>query len=113
MNEVAASQEDRTLAMITHISGILLGFLVPLIIWLVNKDKPEKAFINDQSKEALNFQITLFIAHVAAGILWFILIGMLLTFIIWIASVVLMIMAGLKANNGEAYRYPLALRLIN
>ena len=114
MNEaVAAPQEDRTLAMITHLSGIVAGFIVPLIIWLINKDKPEKGFLTDQSKEALNFQITLLLAYVACMILSFVLIGMFLMPIVWIASVVFMILAGVKANSGEAYRYPVALRLIN
>ena len=108
-----ASQEDRTLALLTHLSGIILGFIVPLIIWLINKDKPEKGFLTDQSKEALNFQITLLLAYVACMILSFVLIGMFLMPIVWIASVVFMILAGVKANSGEAYRYPVALRLIN
>lgn len=113
MNEAAVSQEDRTLAMITHISGIFLGFIVPLIIWLVNKDKPEKSFLIDQSKEALNFQITMMIGWVAAMVLSFLLIGFLLYPVLLIANIVFCILAGLKANQGIAYRYPVALRLIN
>jgi uncharacterized Tic20 family protein len=113
MNEAAVSQEDRTLAMITHISGIFLGFIVPLIIWLVNKDKPEKSFLIDQSKEALNFQITMAIGWVAAMVLSFLLIGFLLYPVLLIANIVFCILAGLKANQGIAYRYPVALRLIN
>ena len=108
----AASQEDRTLALITHLSGIVLGFIVPLIIWLVNKDKPDKGFLNDQAKEALNFQITLLIVYVIGTILTVILIGALINLAAWIACIILSIMAGLKANEGVAYRYPFALRLI-
>lgn len=107
-----ASQEDRTLAMITHLSGIVLGFIMPLVIWLVNKDKADKGFLTDQAKEALNFQITLAIVYVVGIILTAILIGALINFAAWIACVVLSIMAGLKANEGVAYRYPVALRLI-
>jgi uncharacterized Tic20 family protein len=113
MNEVAVPQEDRTLAMITHLSGIVAGFIVPLIIWLINKDKPEKSFLIDQSKEALNFQITLLLAYVACMILSFVLIGALLMPLVWIASVVFMILAAVKSNAGVAYRYPVTLRLIN
>ena len=97
----------------THLSGILLGFIVPLIIWLINKDKPEKQFVNDQAKEALNFQITVTIAYFVASALSIILIGLLLIPVIMIANLVLCILAGLKANEGVAYRYPFALRLIN
>ncbi|RYF62442.1 MAG: DUF4870 domain-containing protein [Comamonadaceae bacterium] len=107
-----ASQEDRTLALITHLSGIVLGFIVPLITWLVNKDKPDKGFLNDQAKEALNFQITLLIVYVIGTILTVILIGALINLAAWIACIILSIMAGLKANEGVAYRYPFALRLI-
>jgi uncharacterized Tic20 family protein len=113
MNEVAVSQEDRTLAMITHVSGIFLSFIVPLIIWLTNKDKPEKSFLIEQSKEALNFQITIAIAWVAAVVLSFLLIGFLLYPVLIIGNIVFCILAGMKANSGVAYRYPVALRLIN
>ena len=108
----AAPQEDRTLALITHLSGIVLGFIVPLIIWLVNKDKADKGFLNDQAKEALNFQITLLIVYVIGTVLTVILIGALINLAAWIACIILSIMAGLKANEGVAYRYPFALRLI-
>jgi uncharacterized Tic20 family protein len=108
----AAPQEDRTIALITHLSGIVAGFIVPLIMWLINKDKPEKSWLTDQSKEALNFQITLLIVYVVGVILSVILIGALINLLAWIACLVLSIIAGLAANKGEAYRYPFALRLI-
>lgn len=108
----SASQEDKTIALLTHLSGIFLNFIVPLIIWLIHKDKPEKSWLTDQSKEALNFQITLLIVYVIGSILAVILIGGLINLIAWIACVVFSIIAGLAANKGEAYRYPFALRLI-
>ena len=110
MSEV--SQDDRTMAMIGHLSGIVAGFIGPLIIWLINKDKTDKGWLNDQAKEALNFQITVFIAYVVAGVLTIVLIGMLLIPVIMIANLVLCIMAGMKANEGVDYRYPFAIRLI-
>jgi uncharacterized Tic20 family protein len=111
MNDV--QQEDKTLALITHLSGIVAGFIVPLIIWLINKDKADKSWLTGQAKEALNFQITLLIAYVVCVVLSFVLIGMVLMPIIWIASIILMILAAVKSNNGESYRYPVALRLIS
>jgi uncharacterized Tic20 family protein len=107
-----ATQEDKTLAMLTHLSGIILGFIVPLIIWLVNKDKADKGWLNDHAKEALNFQITLLIVYVVGIILSVILIGALINLIAWAVCVILSIMAALKANEGSAYRYPFALRLV-
>jgi uncharacterized Tic20 family protein len=108
----AASQDDRTMAMIGHLSGILVSFVGPLIVWLMNKDKADKVWLNDQAKEALNFQITVLIAWFAAGILAVIAIGLLLMPVIWIGNLILCILAGMKANEGVAYRYPFALRLI-
>ena len=107
-----ATQEDKTLAMLTHLSGIILGFIVPLIIWLINKDKADKGFLVDQSKEALNFQITLLIGYLIGMVLAIILIGALINFALWVLCIVFSIIAGLKANAGEAYRYPVALRLV-
>lgn len=119
MNEAAApasadgaSQEDKTLALITHLSGIFLSFIVPLVIWLTNKDKSDKVFLNDQAKEALNFQITVAIAWVIAIALSALLIGFLLYPIIILGNLIFCILAGIKANEGVAYRYPFALRLI-
>ena len=108
----SASQEDRTLAMLTHLSGIILGFIVPLVIWLTNKDKSDKGWLNDQAKEALNFQITLLIAYFVSGILTLVIIGIFLIFALMLANIILCIMAGMKANEGVDYRYPFALRLI-
>ena len=112
MNDVTASSEDRNLAMLTHLSGILLGFIVPLIIWLTNKDKTDKAWLNSQAMEALNFQITIAIAYVAGSVLMAVLIGFLIIPVVILVNLVFCILAGLKANEGVAYRYPFALRLI-
>jgi len=106
------SQDDKTMAMIGHISGIVAGFIGPLVIWLINKDKAEKGWLNEQAKEALNFQITVLLAWVVAMVLSFLLIGFLLYPVILIGNIVLCIMAGLKANEGVDYRYPFALRLV-
>ncbi|HYM86230.1 MAG TPA: DUF4870 domain-containing protein [Pseudoxanthomonas sp.] len=108
----SAPQEDRTIALITHLSGIIAGFIVPLIIWLINKDKPEKSWLNDQSKEALNFQITITIAFVICIVLSVVLIGAFLMPIVWLVNLIFCILGGVAANKGEAYRYPFALRLI-
>ncbi|KFN41390.1 hypothetical protein N789_05810 [Arenimonas oryziterrae DSM 21050 = YC6267] len=100
------------MAMIGHLSGIVAGFIGPLVIWLINKDKADKAWLNGQAVESLNFQITIFIAYMVAGVLTFVLIGMLLIPVILLANLILCIMAGMKANEGVDYRYPFALRLI-
>jgi uncharacterized protein len=121
------SQEERQWAMFAHLSALLGGlltsalggwgtFIGPLVIWLVKKDT--MAFVDDQGKEALNFNITVAIALLALVILSIITfgIGLLLAVplmvIIGIGWLVLTIIASIKANEGVAYRYPIALRLI-
>jgi uncharacterized protein len=108
----SSTQDDRTIALLTHLSGIILGFIVPLIVWLIHKDKADKGFVVDQSKEALNFQITLLFGYVIGMVLAVILIGALLNFILWVICIIFSIIAGLAANKGEAYRYPFAIRLV-
>ncbi len=110
----AAPQEYRTMALIAHLLGIVTWFIGPLIIWLINKDNSSKAFVIDQAKEALNFQITITIAFIASFILTIVTLGLLffVPTLVGIANLVFCILAGIKANNGETYRYPFTLRLI-
>lgn len=109
-------KEERTWGMLCHISafaGFLIpfgGILAPLIIWLIKKD--EMPFVNDQGKESINFQITVFIAAIVCFILMFIGIGFILLFALAIYAIIMIIIAAMKANDGVYYRYPYALRLI-
>jgi len=116
MSEV--SQDDKTMGMIAHLSAIVTGFIGPLVIWLINKDKEDKQWLVTESKEALNFNITLAIIYFALTVLGIVTLGMAgiitgpLMLIIWVVSIVLFIVAGLKAKDGVSYRYPFAFRLI-
>jgi uncharacterized Tic20 family protein len=112
----APSKDSRMWAMLCHISG-LAGFVIPfgnivgpLVMWMIKKD--ESAFINDQGKEALNFQIAFSIYLVAGAFLILIAIGLIVLPIVAIGGLVLMIVAGVQANEGKAYRYPAIFRLI-
>jgi len=112
-----AKQEERSLGLACHLLafvGMVFPFgniLGPLVIWLVKKD--DSAFVDDQGKEALNFNITISIAGFVAFLLTFVVIGAILLPIIGIFWLVMTIVAAVKANGGEYYRYPLTLRLIN
>ena len=106
----APDSDARLWAMLSHLGAILFGLLAPLIIWLVKKD--DSPFVEDQAKEALNFQITVFIALVICGVLSCVVIGFFLLPVVAIGNLVLCIMAGIKANSGEMYRYPFSIRLI-
>lgn len=121
MNEL--TQEQKTWGMIAHLSA-LIGFLIPfgnvlgpLVVWLIKKDT--MPFVDDQGKEALNFNITVAIVvtglMIVGTVLLVILIGFLfyiLAGIIGIAALVFMIIGGIKANEGVSYRYPYIFRLI-
>ena len=110
--------DARMMAMLAHLLGALFGFLGPLIIWLVKKD--EHPFVNDQGKEALNFQLALLIAYLVSGVLYVIIsfvtcgIGAFLPLplLVTVFQLVFGIMGAVKANNGEYYRYPLTIRFI-
>jgi uncharacterized Tic20 family protein len=113
MNDPVATTpgtDDRNLAMLAHLLGIVTGFVGALIIWLIKKD--QSAFVDEQGKEALNFQITVMIAFVGAWILMFVLIGALLMPLLLIANLVFCILAAVAVSKGEHYRYPVALRLL-
>jgi hypothetical protein len=113
MNDPVAqtpSTDDRNLAMLAHLLGIVSGFVGALIIWLIKKD--QSAFVDEQGKEALNFQITMLIAFVAAWILMFVLIGALLMPLLLIANLVFCILAAVAVSKGEHYKYPVAIRLL-
>ncbi|GAA0888090.1 DUF4870 domain-containing protein [Rhodanobacter soli] len=111
------SAEERQWAMFAHLSALVgviipLGSIIgPLVIWLIKKDT--MPFVNDQGKEALNFNITVAIAAIVGWILCFILIGFLVLAVLAIAWLVFVIIATIKANEGTTYRYPFALRLVN
>ncbi len=107
--EISSTSDDRTMALLCHIGGIVTGFLVPLIIWLIKKDQSK--FVDDQGKEALNFQITLVIAHAVAGLAICFHFG-LVNLALWVFTIVYGILAAVAAQKGQAYRYPLTLRLI-
>ncbi|WP_224242607.1 DUF4870 domain-containing protein [Hyalangium gracile] len=110
MGSPAPSQDDKTMALIAHIGGIVFPVLVPLVIMLTKGDK--SAWVRAQAVEALNFQIGVFIGYMVSSILAFACIGALLFPLVFIAAVVLGIMAGMKVNEGVAYRYPFAIRMI-
>ena len=111
-----AKQEERSLGLACHLLafvGMVFPFgniLGPLVIWLVKKD--DSAFVDDQGKEALNFNITISIAGFVAFLLTFVVIGAILLPIIGIFWLVMTIVAAVKANGGEHYRYPLTILLI-
>jgi uncharacterized Tic20 family protein len=119
---VPRDADERMWAMLGHLSAFTafitgLGCVIgPLIVWLVKRET--MPFAGDQAKEALNFNITAIIVAVGLGIFTFITLGIgaLLTVpaacVLFVGWFVLTIIAAVKANNGEPYRYPFAIRLV-
>ncbi len=112
MNE----KDARTWAMLCHI-GAFAGYIIPfghiiapLVIWLIKKD--ESPFVDDQGKESLNFQISMSIYALIAALLIIAVIGIVLLTAVVIFDVIMVIIAAVRANSGERYRYPLCLRFI-
>ena len=110
------TQDEKNMAMFCHL-GAFAGFIIPfgsiiapLVIWLVKKDQSE--YVDYHGKEALNFQITMMLAVIVSFMLIFVLIGFPLLFGLLIFNVVIVIIAAIKANEGEKYQYPFALRMI-
>jgi len=104
------SKDARTWAMLCHLLAIFTGFIAPLVIWLIKKD--EDPFVDSQGKEALNFQITVAMAMIVAWLLCFACIGVFLVPAVAIVDIVFCVLATIKVNSGQAYRYPLSIRLI-
>jgi len=113
----APTPEARQWAMFCHYAAFfwflvpMIGNVIgPLIVWQLKKDLDP--FVNEQGKEALNFQITFSLAMIICGILAWVVIGFPLMLLVSVSALVLTIIAGIKANAGEAYRYPICWRLI-
>ena len=108
---------EKNWALFAHL-GTLLGyvvgfgnFIVPLVIWFTKKD--ENTFISDHAKESLNFQMSMFIYVIVAGLLSFVLIGIPILLGLFITNLVCVIIASMKADKGEFYRYPITIRFVN
>lgn len=104
--------DERLLAVLSHILAIVpgIGILGPLVIYLVKKD--ESAFVRDNARESLNFQLTIILLYIISGILVLIFIGLFLIWIVGILNTILVIVATIRASEGEVYRYPINLRLV-
>ena len=104
------TSDDRTMALFAHLGGMLFGFLVPLIIYLIKKD--ESPFIREHSAEALNFHLTMLIGWLVSFVLAFVLIGLLLMPVLFVITFLFGIIASIAANKGERYQYPLKIPFV-
>ncbi len=108
---------DNTMGMLCHLLsltqllGVPLGnILAPLIVWLIKRD--EDPFVDLCGKESLNFQISMTIYMVIAGILILLFVGLFIIPILMILNIVYTIIAAIKASEGTSYTYPFTIRFI-
>lgn len=113
------SKDARMWAMFCHLGGLaglipmtpVFGSIIaPLVIWQIKKDEFE--FVDEHGKEAVNFQISILIYALAAGLLCFVCIGFVLLPVVYLLDLIFLLIAAVKSNNGEHYRYPLCIRFI-
>jgi len=115
MNEVSG-KDEKNWAMLCHLSA-LAGFIIPignilgpLFVWMAKRE--EFPLVMDQGRESLNFQISMTIYIIAAVLLIIVLIGIPLLIGLGIFDFIMVIIASIRAADGERYRYPLAMRLV-
>jgi len=113
------NRDARMWSMICHLAGLALfipvlpiigNIIAPLIIWQVKKD--DYPFVDEQGKEAFNFQLSILIYGIVSGLLCFACIGFVLVPAVVIFDVVFLLIAAINANEGNHYRYPLTIRFI-
>lgn len=103
--------DARMWSLFAHLGGVFLSFLVPLVIYLVYKDRDP--FVRRHAAQALNFQIILAIIYFVSSLLIIVLVGLVMLPAAFIASVVFSIMAAIAANDGREYTYPLTPKMIS
>ncbi|WP_139417282.1 DUF4870 domain-containing protein [Agromyces laixinhei] len=109
-NQLSPSDE-KLWATLVHIGGIFFSFVPALIGYLILKDRGP--FVRAHTATALNFQITMAIAYVIGYILIFVLVGVIVLAAVWVVNIIFSIMAAVKANQGQPYTYPLAIKFVS
>ena len=117
VTERQLSKEEQNWGMLCHLTALalLLGvpfghLLGPLIVWLIRRN--QYAFVDEQGKESLNFQISMTIYAILSGLLVLVAVGFILLAVVLVADVILVIVASVKVSNGKSYRYPLTIRFL-
>jgi uncharacterized Tic20 family protein len=114
----STSSEVRTWSVLCHASALLglffhfFGHLLgPLLVWLIKRgDAPE---IDANGKESLNFQLSMLIYDIIAGILCLVVIGIPILIALWILNTVFVIIASVRTSEGKSYRYPFTIRFLS
>ncbi|WP_139489852.1 DUF4870 domain-containing protein [Brevibacillus dissolubilis] len=116
MDHMTPSKDERTWAMVAHLvvfSSFIIPFgniIGPLVVWLSKRE--QSAFVDHHGKEALNFAISTMMYAFVSFLLTIVVIGIFALIALGLFWMTVTIMAALKANDGEVYRYPLTIRFI-
>ncbi|SHI94396.1 hypothetical protein SAMN04488096_10619 [Mesonia phycicola] len=116
MEIISEKKEDKQMLMVLHLSQLLNfitglgGIIIPILLWQLKKDEIKQ--MDEQAKEVINFQISFYIYYIIAGILCLLLIGFIILPILILIGLILPILNGIKANNGEPVKYPLTIQFI-
>jgi uncharacterized Tic20 family protein len=102
--------DEKLWAILTHVGGIFFHWLLPLITYLVLKDRGP--FVRWHTRQALNFQLTLLLAYLAGGVLALVFVGFFVLLAAFVVNVVFGILAAMAANRGEFYRIPVAIEFV-
>ncbi|HOF42096.1 MAG TPA: DUF4870 domain-containing protein [Candidatus Hydrogenedentes bacterium] len=110
-------KDERMWGMACHLSGAAIltcipfaNVLGPFVIWMLKRE--DYAFVDKEGKEAVNFQLTMFIAMAIGYVLSLLGIGLLILLAVAVVDLIFVLIASMKANEGESYRYPLTFRFI-
>ena len=113
----ALGMEENTYLMLMHLSQFvgyilpLVGFVAPIIMWAINKDKNEK--VDMHGKNIMNFMLSWLIYAIVSSVLILLLIGIPLLIVLGILQIIFIIIATVKANTGEYWKYPLSIPFFN
>lgn len=102
-----AVADEKTWGVLMHLGSIFFGFLAPLIIWLIYRERSHT--LDQQGRTALNWQISYVIYMAISGFLTIILVGFLAMFAVLVLDIVFCIIAAVKAGDRDAWKYPLSI----
>jgi len=110
-------KDERMWGMACHLSGAAIltcipfaNVLGPFIVWMLKRET--YPFVDEEGKEAVNFQLTMFIGMVVGYVLTLVFIAWLILLAVVVVDLIFVLIASMKANEGESYRYPLSFRFI-
>lgn len=105
----AANDNSKTLVVLSHLGCVIGGFILPLVVYLVEKQNP---YVRHHAAEALNFQLTMLIAMAVSFVLLLVFVGFFTLLAAMVLNYVWGIMGAVKASQGQWWRYPISIRFV-